>query len=218
MGVLRQRGLSISVATLLAGGGLALLAGSQVWLTVTVHRQQPLPDVVARLPGRTVEPATAGIAVAALAAAVALIATAGLWRRIVGVLVVAAGIALGWRSAAGISASPARALTLVLQHRAGTVLNTTDVGVDRIVAWPLLSAAAGVLVVLAGASAALSGHRWRGLSSRYEAPTSIEATVSGTSVPRTLVVVTPEEQLRTRSAAAAALWNRVDRGEDPTLE
>lgn len=206
------------MATLLAGGGLALLAGSQIWLTVTVHRLRPLPDVVARLPGRTVEPATAGIAVAALAAAVALIATAGLWRRIVGVLVVAAGIALVWRSAVGVSPSPARALALVLQHRAGTVLNTTDVGVDRIVAWPVLSVAAGVVIVLAGASAALNGHRWGGLSNRYEAPIRTEPTVRGTQVSKTSVAGTPEEQERARSAAAAALWSRVDRGEDPTLE
>lgn len=208
-----RRGLPVSVAGLLAGGALALLAGSQAWLKVTVHRTQPLPDVVADLHGRTVEPATAGIGVVALAAAVAVIATAGLWRRIVGAIIVAAGAALVWRSTAGVHPTSARVLSLVSQHRAGTVLNSTDVDVTRVVVWPLLSVVAGVLVVLSGVLTLADGHRWTALSSRYEAPTR-----TASDVPTAPVSATPEDRERARSAAAAALWSRVDRGDDPTLE
>ena len=224
-----RRGLSVAVALLLAGGALALLATSQTWLTATVRRAPPLPDVVADLHGGTVQPPAVGIGVVALAAAVAVLASAGLARRLVGAVVAVLGIALVWRSASGLHTSNARVLDLVTQHRAGAVLDRADLHVHQVLLWPVLSIVGGVLVLAAGVLTAATGQRWAGLSSRYEAPVRREpgagatpptapapspaSAVSATAVPRT-----EEEQERARSRAAAALWSRVDRGDDPTLE
>jgi uncharacterized membrane protein (TIGR02234 family) len=61
--------------------------------------------------------------------------------------------------------------------------------------WPVLSAICGVLVVAAGVLIAVRGHRWQGMSARYEAqPARADNPVK----------------------AAAALWSALDRGEDPT--
>jgi uncharacterized membrane protein (TIGR02234 family) len=65
--------------------------------------------------------------------------------------------------------------------------------------WPWLTAACGLLVLLAGLLVAVRGHRWSVMSARYETP------VTGR---------VDDEQARQR--VNTSLWQALDRGDDPT--
>jgi uncharacterized membrane protein (TIGR02234 family) len=175
------------------GAGGALLLGTRHWQSVTVARPRPFGDEAIGLAGRTIDAAPTALALVALAGVVAILATKRAWRRGVGGIVALAGAALVWRSLGGLGAvSPGQARALLPEARgdAGVV---THVAVTT--AWPVLSACCGVLVLVAGALVAWRGHRWAGMSARYEAPASAE-----------------EQSAR----ANASLWQAIERGDDPT--
>jgi uncharacterized membrane protein (TIGR02234 family) len=180
----------------LVGGGAALLASARAWQTVTTPRPAPLHDDVLDLSGRTVDAAPTALALVALAAVVAVLATRGVARRIVGAVVVLAGLGLVWRAVASAGAvSTARARALVGERH-------TTVDVSRVVphvathaASPVLTAACGVLVAVSGALVVWRGHRWLVMSARYEGQ---------------------QAQPADPAKAAALLWSALDRGEDPT--
>jgi len=77
----------------------------------------------------------------------------------------------------------------------------------RVTAWPAVSAAGGVLVVLGGAVALLLGTRWSGPSRRFDRP----AAPPGEGVP----VVADAGRDRDRRLDT---WDSLSRGEDPTAE
>jgi len=187
----------------LIGAGGALLVSVRHWQTVST--QLPTRVDVLQVTGRTVDSASTAFALVALAGVVAVLATRGVVRRAVGVLVTLAGAGLVWRGIASAGAvSTARARTLVQdKHR---TVDASDV-VPHVVThamWPVLSVVGGVLVLAAGALIAWRGHRWQVLSARYEPP------AGGAPPPD----AEDAEQQRTR--AATALWSALDRGEDPT--
>lgn len=175
------------------GAGGALLIATRHWQDVTVSRQRPFGDVVTGLAGRTIDAAPTALGLVALAGVVAVLATKGVWRRQVGVIVALAGAALAWRSVEGFGALSARGAAALLPAARGDAGTVTRVAVTT--AWPVLSAVCGVLVVVAGVLVAWRGHRWAAMSARYEAPAS------------------PEEQ---SARANASLWQALERGDDPT--
>lgn len=184
----------------LLGAAGALLIASRTWQTVVTPRPRPLADDVLRLTGRTVDSAPTALGLVALAGVVAVLATRGVARRIVGAALACAGAALVWRSITAMSAvSAARARSLVQAKHSG-------VGVDgRVVphvtvhaVWPVLVLLCALAVLLGGAAIAVWGHRGVALSSRYEAPAARASA----------------EAQRT----STALWNDLDRGHDPTGE
>ena len=69
--------------------------------------------------------------------------------------------------------------------------------------WPVLSAACGVLVVLAGVLAVLRGHRWTAMSARYEPQR--RARMHG-----------GRRRAGGRTPSSTAMWSALDRGDDPT--
>lgn len=176
----------------LVGAGLALLIALRPWQSVVTRRPRPFADTVLHISGRTVDAAPTALAVVALAGVVAVLATRGLVRRAVGVLVAAAGVGLVWRSALGFTAiSAARATSLAAAKHPGVAAGTR---VEVHAVWPVLSLLCGLLVVAGGVWIAASGHRWIGMSTRYEAPSA------------------GDERARTD----ATLWAALERGEDPT--
>jgi uncharacterized membrane protein (TIGR02234 family) len=193
--------LRYAVASLCAvalGGGLALLASGRAWVTVLVDRPAPLPDLSVGLTGRTLQAAVPGLAVVALAGVVALLATRGVARRIVGAVVALAGVALAVAAAGSGSVSSGEARRLVADTRTGTVLDpTAPLGLVSHHVWPVLAIVGAVLIVAGGLLAALGRTAGAGLGRRYEAPT----TATGSSA-------SGESDL--------ALWQRLDRGDDPT--
>ncbi|MCW2656287.1 MAG: family rane protein [Jatrophihabitans sp.] len=181
----------------LLGAAGALLVALRSWQVVTTPRTRPLRDDVLDLSGRTVDSASTALALVALAGVVAVLATRGVPRRVVGAVLGLAGVGLVWRAVASASAvSTGRARTLVAErHKTVTVDANVVPHVAVHAVWPVLSAICGVLVVAAGVLIAVRGHRWQGMSARYEAqPARADNPVK----------------------AAAALWSALDRGEDPT--
>ena len=187
----------ISLGAVALGGGVALLASGRPWVTVHLDRSAPLPDLSVALTGRTLQAAVPGLAVVALAGVVALLATRGLARRLVGAVVALSGFGLAVAAVSAGSLSVDEARRLVADTRTGTVLDPA--APLRLVShhlWPVLAVAGGALIVAGGVLAAL-GWTSGGLGHRYEAPT---------------VAAGPPAAGDTD----LALWQRLDRGDDPT--
>ena len=161
-----------------AGAALTLYAVTRVW-SVRVEQRPGLSDLRTEQTGADVQPWLIGLALVALAGAGALLATRGVARRVLGVLLVLAGAGIGAGAVlarAGLDPGAAGA--------AGTV-------------WPLACVLGGVAVVAGGVVTVRHGHRWQAMSSRYDrrpaAPAEKEEAPDG-----------------------RALWDALDRGEDPT--
>lgn len=78
---------------------------------------------------------------------------------------------------------------------AGVPHRLDGVPLDR-TGWPLAAVVGGVLVAAAGSLVVLRGRRWAGMSARYDAPARRPVPPADTE---------------------AALWDELDRGDDPTL-
>ena len=188
----------IALALLLdiAGAGAALLVAVRTWQTITTPRPAPLHDDVLHVSGRTVDAAPTAFALVALAGVVAVLATRGVLRRIVGAVLVLSGLGLVWRAlAAAGPVGTSRARTLVAAHHSTVDVSTVVPHVVTHPLWPALTVACGALVAASGALAAWRGHRWVVMSARYEAALPAETDPA---------------------KAAASLWTALDRGEDPT--
>lgn len=190
---------------ILAAAGALLIAGRS-WQTVLTPRPRPLTDDVLRVTGHTLDAATTALGLVALAGVVAVLATRGLARRVVGGALTLAGGLIVWRSLAGLRAiSSAAARDLVKAKHSGA-------GVDASVAphltlhqqWPVLSAVCGVLVAVAGMLVTIRSHRWATMSGRYEAPSARPASA--------------EEVAVERAPKDTSMWTALDRGADPTVE
>ena len=180
----------------LLGAGGALLASLPTWQTVVTTRARPLPQDRLALSGRAVDAAPTALALVALAGVVAVLATRGVVRRAVGLVLAAAGALLVSRAAGAFTAvSDARARDLVSAAHRTVDAQAGRVSVAGTAVWPALSVLCGLCVIVAGGLVAARGHRWRALSARYDKQ--------------------PERSVDP-TRAAAATWNALDRGEDPT--
>jgi uncharacterized membrane protein (TIGR02234 family) len=183
-----------ALAAQLVGAAALLLLATRTWQTITTVRPRPFGNDVLEVTGRTLDGAITALALVALAGAVAVIATKGIARRVVGALVALAGAALVWRVlGAMLAMSRPRARDLVRAHHP-----QVD-GVQHVVvhpAWAALSLVAAVLVIVAGVLIAWRGGRWAGLSRRYDRDR-----------------VDPEQA---RARADATMWTALESGEDPT--
>jgi uncharacterized membrane protein (TIGR02234 family) len=176
------------------GAAAVLLIATREWQTITTVRAHPFADDVVGVSGRTVDGAVTALALVALAGVVAIIATKGIARRVIGGLVAASGVALVWRIIIAIPAvDAARARDLVRAAHpqvAGAPHVTTHV------VWGVLSLLGAVLVLVAGLLTAVRGGQWAGLSARYDRRE-----------------IDPEQA---RARADASLWTALERGDDPT--
>lgn len=188
----------LAVALDLAGGGLALLISTRHWQSLRVPRTRPLADRTFPLTGRTLDNAPTALALVALAGVVAVIAVRGWARRAVGVVLVAAGAVLAWRSL-DLTGAVSVSRALGVAPRSGEGVPSGFAHVTSTAVWAELSAVCGLLVVAAGALVAVRGHRWAGLSARYESPARA-----------------PDDDETTRARRDASWWQSLDRGDDPT--
>ena len=183
-----------------AGLGLLVLGSVGVLGTaalpwVTAHIDDPTLGASAarvELSGTALAPALSPLALVALAAVVGVLASRGVLRRLVGVVVLLAGIGLVWL------VGSARLDPAVVTRAARTATGTTTGALAEswTLAWlpalvcSLLVCAAAVLVVVRAG-------RWPTLSERYDR--------AGNPSPR-------------RAAPKADAWSQLDRGEDPTAD
>ncbi|SHG63749.1 trp region conserved hypothetical membrane protein [Jatrophihabitans endophyticus] len=219
----RFAGLALALLVDVVGAGGALLLSLATWQRVTAARPRPFGDVTVGMTGRDVDSASTALALVALAGVVAVLATRGWWRRLVGGFVALAGAGLVWR---GITASSAvgdgRARAFLESHRPTASLSP---GVAPRVEvhgwWAVLSVGCGVLVLIAGSLVAVRGGRWQAMSARYDAvpPASPSAAAAPDAAPADGRGDAPTDGEARDAAAgvrAAALWSALDRGEDPT--
>lgn len=185
----------------LLGSALVLLIATRHWQTAHVVRPHPLTDQSFGLSGRSLDSASTALAVVALAGVVAILAVRGWPRRVIGLVVAAVGVGVVWRSlqhASAVSLNRAYALHGDAKNiNLGTALPASHVAAHPVWAW--LSAICGLFVVIAGALVTARGHRWAGMSTRYESP-----------------VVTAVDAQAERARADASLWKALDEGDDPT--
>ncbi|MEV6932180.1 Trp biosynthesis-associated membrane protein [Dactylosporangium sp. NPDC051485] len=168
-----RRGLATTAVACAIGAGLVLLAATRGWQDLLTTQPAPLPPVTEHRTGAEIAPWLPALGVVALAGAGALFATRAAARLVVGALLILSGV--------GIAVAALVAL-----------------GDHVKVAWPLLCALAGLLVLAAGVITTRKGRSWPGMGARYERPAA------------------PVGVKRDRPASQAELWDALDRGEDPT--
>jgi uncharacterized membrane protein (TIGR02234 family) len=166
---------------------LVLAAGGQAW--VTGVRGTGTTGAVAPT-GGDLSPVLTPLALAGLAGVVAVLAAKGIGRRLVGALLAlcGAGAALGtWFATVG-DTVPAWLREHNVMHGTGAIEWHT------VAAWPVVAGLGAVLMVAGGVVAVARGGRWAGMSDRY------------TRKPAESPEATDDR----------ALWDALDRGDDPT--
>ena len=215
-----------------AGAGLALLAVRQGWARAVYEAPRPLPSQSITVTGQDLVPAAGALALAGLACLAAVIATRGVVRRSVGVLLALCGAgtaaaASGSLSAARVVAAAAAKVTssgAVASGGSGSTTGGTSSAGGTVVTggssahvvllgvpWRVAVFAGAAALIVAGLLTAWQGMRWPVMSGRYE---------------RSAQADRPERPRRHAAAPvppagmaldAAGLWDSISRGDDPTV-
>ncbi|GHH62183.1 hypothetical protein GCM10017673_00730 [Streptosporangium violaceochromogenes] len=186
------RVLGVWVAACAAGAGLVLLASGRDWVTVTYGTRR------VTVAASELAPVLGPAAWAGLAAVVAVLATAGGWRRAVGAVMALCGAGVVVGAWSGVR--PGAGLALAAEH-APMVAGTAGAGRAVVaVGWPLAAGAGGVLLLAGGVAAMVAGGRWPGMSDRYDRRGAGADGSAGPQAP----------------ATDRALWDAIDEGADPT--
>jgi uncharacterized membrane protein (TIGR02234 family) len=218
----RQYGYALLAGAV--GAGLVLLAMRAQWAQAVFTPQKPLTAEVVDVSGTDLVPLAGALALAALAGLVAVIATRGVARRAVGVLLALFGAGAGaavlttvsaktvLSVAAGKVASPESAAlsgaagsTTSGSSGNGAVVVTGPAGhaIMTGTPWHIAVILGALLIFAAGLATALRGRDWPVMSTRYDAPGTRAAAATG-------------DGRRTRAADAASMWESLNGGEDPT--
>lgn len=156
------------MVVLLVLAAAALLGGASAvdWVQ-QLYRSELSPDSPVALAGSLVRPELGPVALAALAAGAAVLATGGLLRRVVGALIVLCGGVLVWRVAqywqggTELPAAPDAPPGSFPAH----VLSTDPLG-------PLLMSAGAVVLLAAGLLVVVAARRLPAMGSKYSAPSA----------------------------------------------
>jgi uncharacterized membrane protein (TIGR02234 family) len=222
----RQYGYALLAGAV--GAGLVLLALREQWAQAVFTPQKPLTAEVVSVSGNDLVPLAGALALAALAGLIAVIATRGVARRAVGVLLALFGAGAGaavlttvtgatvLSVAAGKVASPESAAlsgaagsttsgasssgALVLSNSAGHAIMTGA-------PWHVAVIIGALLIFAAGLATAMRGQDWPVMSARYDAPGAREAAAAGGAA---------GQRKAGRPADAASMWESLNGGEDPT--
>lgn len=185
-----RRALLCAVVLLVVAA--AALGGASALGWALVGFQVPLRGIVElRVTGSDLIPALGPLALLALAAVAAVLATGGWLRRVLGALLLFAAVPPG----VGVlrTGEEGRLVAAALSTDRLPARAEPDGSVTVLFAGPATAAAGAVLLAAAGLVLIRSGHRMPRMGRRYRAP-----------VPRT-------GELEDRE-----LWERIDAGEDPT--
>jgi uncharacterized membrane protein (TIGR02234 family) len=203
------------------GAVVVLFAVREQWAQAVFTPPKPLTTEVVNVSGSDLVPLAGGLGLAALAGLVAVIATRGVVRRGVGVLLALFGAGAGAAVltrvsaqtvvsvAAGKVASPESA---ALSGAAGSTTGGSSGGSALVITgssghaimtgtpWQAAVIIGALLIFASGLAIALRGQDWPVMSARYDAP---GAQPAGTGRPA-------------RAADAATMWESLNGGEDPT--
>lgn len=195
----RRGWLGAALLADLLGATVVLISVGRSWQRAVVTRHAPLTDAVVHLTGRDLEAAISGFGFIALAGVVALAASRGLGRRLVGAALAVSGVVTIWFTVLALRpVSPAHARASVPSGVGIDAGSRAHVAVTA--SWPVLSLVGGVLVLLAGLLTVVFAGRWSEMAARYDAPTAASRSVDAKdAIPSDL-----------------SLWSALDRGDDPT--
>ncbi len=174
---------------MLAGAAASWAASGLVWVEqrwrtpFTGDQDFPVAGSVAR-------PELVPVALATLAAVAAVLATSGILRRIMGLLVITAGVILVWRAVSWFAGGTASSRDVPA--------GSTPIGSAQLPVYgPVLVLLAAALLLAAGLWVLVAAHRMAGMGARYDAPGSAA---------------------RVDSDPDKRFWDALDSGEDPTDE
>lgn len=193
----------ILVLAVILASGIALLAWSQVWVSVRLAADGTAQQVL-DVTGSIAAPGLTALALAGLALAGALTIAGVVIRVILGLLEVLLGASVILSAALAVFdpvASSAAAVTTAT-GLAGRDSTRAAVSSATLTFWPFLALAAGVLMVLVGLVVCLTARRWPGPTARYEATRFEPVTDAATGT------------IRPRDAVDD--WDGLTRGDDPT--
>lgn len=189
-----RRELVLAVVACAVAGAVVLFAAGRRWVHYVVVGGG---RVTGGPTGHDVAAGTSALGLVLLAAVVALPATRRWLRRVVALVVLAAGagaIAL----AADVLADPKAAATG--SRYAGVYSLSPDPTLRlRATGWPWVDVCAGVLALAAGGFALLRSGGWPAMGRRYESVGRSAQSPSGSS------------------ADTSSMWDRLDKGDDPTV-
>lgn len=193
---LARRGRSTAVSGFLLGGAIGIISSTQTWLIV--QRADGGADIP--VPGASALPLLAPLSLAVLALGAALSITGPALRLVFGVLAGAVALLLGWGTLQLLVTTPTGAV-------ASTVTDTTGLAgagalegvVAAIVptAWPAISLAGWVILLLAAAVVLLTWRSWKSGGRRYRTDASAPVASAG-------------------PVDAIDSWDELSRGTDPT--
>ncbi|AXG77338.1 TIGR02234 family membrane protein [Streptomyces paludis] len=197
---------SLAAALLLgaAGAAVVLIASGQTWAGGTAAVGGGSVPLDAN--GRDITGVPAALAVVGLAALVAVFAVRRAGRLLVSALLALSGA--GAALSAFLGASDRSALNEMAAKTTGDTAATVQALSHT--AWPYVTAAGSVLILLAGLLALVYGKRWPGMSGRYERPAQGTGAAARGGANRKTPTVDPDRP--------EDLWKALDRGEDPTRE
>jgi hypothetical protein len=185
--------LGLACLGLAAAAGLLWAASAPVWFRVT-----PPGRTATAFTGAQVAPSLTGFAVVALAGVAALVATGGVVRRVLAVLLGVAGVAVAWTGVQALTRT-GRTLTGAPATVVGTGVGPTPTAPPPDLAIspaPLLAVAGGVVLLAVAVLVVLREPRLSRLGARYAAPA------------KRPVEVDPDR----------AAWQDLDAGRDPTAD
>ncbi|MFI6649613.1 TIGR02234 family membrane protein [Streptomyces sp. NPDC050529] len=193
-----RRSLAAGLLLGAAGATVVLLASGQTWAGGKAAVGGG--TLALNADGQDVTGLPAALAIVGLAALVAVFAVRGAGRLAVAGLLALSGLGAALSAYLGASDSAA------LDEKAAQTTGDTSASIEALshTAWPYVTAAGGLLILLAGLLALRFGSRWPTMSGRYER--------DGTPRPRKAPRATPDPD------RPEDLWKALDRGEDPTRE
>lgn len=176
----------------LAGGGLAFFASSRTWAHARVATEGLPPDKIS-VTGATAEPIVSALALVAVTAALAVLASSPRLRRAVGaftVVVAVAGIVIVLAGGSSVDNAVRKAV------KASPAFTGSNLPPTHHTIWLAVTIAAFLLVAGLGAVTTRFGPVWPTMGSRYDAPGAL---------PEGGVPLTDTD-----------MWKAFDEGRDPT--
>ncbi len=185
-----SRGYAVTLVLGLAASGAVAVGVNKPWLRATAT-VEGMPRLVAEVSGADIAPAAGALGLAALAAFGAVVATRGLFRRAVGVLIIAA---LAYVAFSAIF--PGATGGLVVQGLAakGWAGGHYDV---HSVWWRWLVAVGALVGAGCGCLVVRFATMWATMGERYDAPA---------------------EHRQAEASSESDVWRAIDRGDDPTVD
>ena len=184
-----------TVIIVLLGGIIALIGSTQVWVTATGFEAAHIHSVT--LSGQEASPVITAMALVTAAAGAALSIARKIGRWIIGVVVVLAGITMGWATS-NIAMTPTNAVAQKIAETTGTT-GMADIAPNIEVSMlPWVTVLGAVIGVIGGLCALIAGREWPiGKTKKYDVGTQQRADRTG-----------PLDEIDT--------WDELSRGEDPT--